>query len=131
MPYSIATDTISRINDLGRLIRDFDDTRDTAQKRADLQLAFGKACKVLVELATSEEELITAIDNLGDPIPTETLKKCSEMFWRLEELVLRDAGIDDLTREKILTEAKHFQNIVERNDMPAKGRSIAFDIRTA
>jgi hypothetical protein len=118
MAYELPPHFSEDLNHLGALIRLCDDTRKEETRRDHLLAGMKSSCLLLTELWKAREELANGVDRLDVPsqAATKLATEHRDLFRRIEDLILRDAGIDRITR-KIMLGNLRFAGGLSRGDV--------------
>jgi hypothetical protein len=92
------------LNHLGALIRLCDGTRKEEIRRDHLRAGMESSCSLLTELWNARDDLAAGVDrlNAGNDAAAKLVTEHRDLFRRIEDLILRDAGINGITRKIVL-----------------------------
>ncbi len=104
MAFSLPSHFIEDINHLGNLIRLCDGTRSDESRRDHLLAGMATSCSLLKELSGFSQELAAGVNQIqaNTQAMGKLLTEHGKLFLGIEDLILRDAGIDGITRKIML-----------------------------
>lgn len=91
------------MNDLGMYVRMLDRSKKEETRRDHLLEGMKIGCSLLTELNRSQRDLATGLDEIDAKTEDAVrLIEHRELFLDIEDLILRDAGLEDITRKIML-----------------------------
>lgn len=115
LPHNFAAD----MNDLGMFVRMHDRLKKEETRRDHLLAGMKIGCSLLTDLNRSQRDLATGLDEIeaktGEAV--QLIRDHRELFLGIEDLILRDAGIEGITRKIILGNVRHLA-AMNVNDWP-------------
>jgi len=119
------------LNHLGALIRLCDNTRKEETRRDHLRAGMESSCLLLTELWKARKDLADGVDHLDAPsqAATKLATEHRDLFRRIEDLILRDAGIDRITRNIMLGNLQFAEGLSQGDVREFSGAEVVGTLR--
>jgi hypothetical protein len=103
------------VNHLGTVVRMYDSTRRKETLRGHLLTGMELSCSLLKDLHGSAGQLAEGIDQIDstNEAAAKLVHQHPDLFLRIEDLILRDVGIDKVTRNIIFGNVRRMRWLAE------------------
>jgi len=126
MPFFVLPTGFAAETFIGTLVLLCDDTVDKKERISYLQAAFSRSCNLLEGLWRARNDLVIDLDDIEAPNEhvIDVISHFYDLFLSIEDVVLRDAKIDYISRGIILNNLRNLENVATDDVKKFTGRAV-------
>ncbi len=126
MAFELPLHFAENMNSLGMLISLCDHVPNENDRRNYLLTGMGEACSLLNDLYALRYELSIGVEEIGAPnqAAARFVRDHLKLFLSIEDLILRDAGIDEITRKIMLNNTRQIEGATAEDGREFNGGKV-------